>query len=103
MIRVPEIKLSLEEDEKIQVGDFLQDKALEEIGRTYPGYKPGVFMTDFRKCLPDYFTDTLKKELVKFDKNIKGFADPDAIMTGVETRSSSPIRIQRDDDFQSNI
>ena len=86
-----------------KVGDFLQDKSSEEIGQINPSYKPGVFMTDLRKCLPDYVTETLKKALVEFDKNIKGFANPDAIMTGVESRSSSPIRIQRDDEFQSNI
>lgn len=60
-------------------------------------------MTDLRKCLPDYVTDTLKRALVEFDKNIKGFANPDAIITGVETRSSSPIRIKRDESLQSNI
>lgn len=86
-----------------KVGDFLQDKSSEEIGQVNPSYKPGVCMTDLRMCLPDYVIDTLKKAIVEFDKNIKGFADPDAIMTGVETRSSSPIRIQRDDEFQSNI
>ena len=60
-------------------------------------------MTDLRLCLPDYVTDTLKEALLFFDRKIKGFADDDAIMTGVETRSSSPIRIQRDESLQSNI
>ena len=87
-----------------RVGDFLNDKVSEEIGEINPSYKPGVFMTDLRKCLPDYVTETLKRAIVEFDKNIKGFANPDAIMTGVETRSSSPIRIQRNSDsLQSNI
>ena len=86
-----------------KVGDFLQDKSSEEIGKINPSYKPGVFMSDLRKCLPDYVADTLKMALVEFDKKLKGFANPDAIMTGVETRSSSPIRIKRDDGFRSNI
>lgn len=61
-------------------------------------------MTDLRECLPKYVTDTLKLAIVTFDKKISGFAHPDAIMTGVETRSSSPIRILRDEKtLESNI
>jgi hypothetical protein len=60
-------------------------------------------MTDLELCLPDYVIDTLKEALRLFDRKIKGFANPSSIMTGVETRSSSPIRIQRDDSLQSNI
>lgn len=86
-----------------KVGDFLADIPSEEIGTINPTYNPGVKMGDLRKCLPDYVIDTLKMALVDFNKKIKGFANPDAIMTGVETRSSSPIRIPRDETFQSNI
>lgn len=86
-----------------RVGDFLNDRPslnTKEIGSSY---RPAVNMTDLRLCLPDYVTDTLKEALILFDKKIKGFAADDAVMTGVETRSSSPIRIQRDDSLQSNI
>nr|WP_300003518.1 hypothetical protein [Tissierella sp.] len=86
-----------------RVGDFLEDKSSSSLGEIAKTYNPGVVMTDLRECLPDYVTDTLKLALVDFDKKIKGFADPDAIMTGVETRSSSPIRIQRGETLQSNI
>mgnify|MGYP000846022069 FL=1 len=86
-----------------KVGDFLNDVPSENIGEINPSYKPGVTMTDLRLCLPDYVIDTIKKALVLFDTKIKGFADPNAVMTGVETRSSSPIRIQRDESMQSNI
>ncbi len=86
-----------------KVGDFLNDIPSEEIGSINPTYNPGVTMTDLRKCLPEYVSDTLKMALLAFDKNINGFANPDAIMTGVETRSSSPIRIPRDETLQSNI
>jgi len=86
-----------------RVGDFLKDKASENIGKVKPSYTPGVRMTDLRRCLPEYVTDTLKLAIVEFDRKLKGFADPDAIMTGIETRSSSPIRILRDKGYQSNI
>jgi len=86
-----------------RVGDFLNSRPSKNIGEIRPTYTPGINMTDLRLCLPDYVTDTIAKALVFFDSKIKGFADPDAIMTGVETRSSSPIRIKRDENLQSNI
>ena len=86
-----------------RVGDFMAGRPSLEIGKIVPSYTPGVTMTDLRLCLPSYVTDTLKEALILFDKKINGFANPDIIMTGVETRSSSPIRIQRDETFQSNI
>lgn len=86
-----------------RVGDFLLDRPSKEIGFINSTYNPGITMGDLTKCLPDYVTDTLKLALIDFDRKIKGFANPDAIMTGVETRSSSPIRIPRDETFQSNI
>ena len=86
-----------------KVGDFLKDKPSDSIGDVRPTYNLGVTMTDLRECLPKYVTDTLKMAILAFDKKIKGFAYEDAIMTGVETRSSSPIRIVRDESFQSNI
>lgn len=86
-----------------KVGDFLVDKPSKQLGEYKATYNPGIEMTDLRLCLPDYVTDTLKQALLLFDNKIKGFASPDAIMTGVETRSSSPIRIQRDELLQTNI
>ena len=86
-----------------RVEDFLKDRASQVIGSIEKTYNPGVKMTDLRECLPDYVTDTLKMAILEFDKKIRGFNNPDAIMTGVETRSSSPIRIQRDEILQSNI
>lgn len=85
------------------VGDFLADKPTTNIGSINPSYNPGVKAGDLKQCLPDYVIDTLKLALLDFDKKIKGFANPEAIMTGVETRSSSPIRIPRDETLQSNI
>lgn len=87
-----------------KVGDFLKDRPSDNIGEVKPTYNLGVTMTDLRECLPKYVTDTLKLAIVTFDKKISGFAHPDAIMTGVETRSSSPIRILRDEKtLESNI
>ncbi len=86
-----------------RVGDFLKDRPSENMGDINATYTPGVNMTDLRTCLPDYVTDTLKLALVDFDRKIKGFASEDAVMTGVESRSSSPIRILRDENLQSNI
>ena len=86
-----------------KVGDFLKDRPSDAIGDVRPTYNLGVTMTDLRGCLPKYVTDTLKMAIIAFDRKIKGFAYADAIMTGVETRSSSPIRIVRDENFESNI
>lgn len=86
-----------------RVEDFLADRPSLEIGSVEKTYNPGVKMTDLRLCLPEYVTDTLKMAIKDFDKKIKGFNNPDSIMTGVETRSSSPIRIERSQTFQANI
>lgn len=85
------------------IGDFLKDKISAGWGAIKPTYKPGVTFARLQDCLPDYVIETLKEAIVYFDKKIKGFAIPDGILTGVETRSSSPVRINRDENFQSNI
>lgn len=85
------------------VGDFLNDRVSTKFGKVEPTYKPGVVFADLRDCLPSYVVETIKEAILYFDKKIRGFKDYEAIMTGVETRSSSPIRIKRDDSFQSNI
>ena len=66
-----------------------------------PSYTPGVHWTDLATCLPDYVIATIREALPAFDKQIKGFAMNDAVLTGVETRTSAPIRITRGDDCQS--
>jgi uncharacterized protein len=66
-----------------------------------PTYRPGVKKGDLRQCLPDFVTATLAKALPEFGRKIKGFADDGVIMTGVETRTSAPVRIRRDNHFQS--
>lgn len=86
-----------------KVGDFLLNKSSLGVEKINSTYLPGVKMTNVSNCLPDYVVETLKKAIVLFDKKINGFADYDSIITGVETRSSSPIRIKRCENYQSNI
>ncbi len=83
--------------------DFLSDRPSSKLGGVRPSYKPGVTLARLRDCLPHYVTETLKEAIVYFDTKIKGFALPDGILTGVETRSSSPVRIIRDENHLSNI
>ncbi|MBR3722060.1 MAG: FAD-binding protein [Selenomonadaceae bacterium] len=77
------------------VGDFLTGKSGSKIFFTTPTYKPGVKAADFRKILPNFVTEPLKRGLIAFDKKINGFAKNDVLLTGVETRSSAPLRIIR--------
>lgn len=85
------------------VGDFLVGQDSLKIGRIKPTYRPGVAMASLDKCLPDFVISSLRKAIPLLDRKIKGFADPEAILTGVETRSSSPVRVCRNDKFESNI
>lgn len=78
------------------VGNFLDSEKENIIGKVKPSYKPGVKMVDLRECLPKFVADALSEGLINLDKKLHGFADDDAIMTGIETRSSSPVRINRD-------
>jgi uncharacterized FAD-dependent dehydrogenase len=84
-----------------RVGDFLAGRASTQPGAVLPSYTPGVKMTDLARCLPDYVVAALRESLPAFAREIAGFAMNDALLTGVETRTSSPIRITRDDEFQS--
>ena len=86
-----------------RVGDFLNNAKTEKIGEIKPSYKPGVTLSNLNEILPDFVSKTLKEGIVYFDSKLKGFATPDAIMTGVETRSSSPLKIVRNENFESNI
>jgi uncharacterized FAD-dependent dehydrogenase len=84
-----------------RAGDFLDGRASTGLGSVIPSYKPGVRMTDLRACLPDYAIDAIREAIPLFDRRIPGFAMADAVLTGVETRTSSPLRITRGRDFQS--
>ena len=84
-----------------RVGDFLAGRTSTELGAVLPSYTPGVRMTDLALCLPDYVVAALRESLPAFGREIAGFAMDDALLTGVETRTSSPIRITRDESFQS--
>jgi len=83
------------------VGDFLAGRPSTSLGDVLPSYKPGVTSTDLALCLPDFAVAAMREALLAFDQQLPGFARPDAVMTGVETRTSSPIRIPRGFDFQS--
>jgi hypothetical protein len=84
-----------------RVGDFLAGRASTELGEVVPSYKPGVTPTDLSSCLPEFAITAIREALSAFGRQIKGFDMDDAVLTGVETRTSSPIRIGRGDDFQS--
>ena len=84
-----------------RVGDFLAGRPSSALGQVDPSYQPGVHMTDLSTCAPAYVIDALREAIPAFDKQIRGFAMADAVLTGVESRTSSPIRIKRGDDFQS--
>ena len=84
-----------------RVGDFLALRGSTSLGKVVPSYKPGVRLTDLATCLPDFAVAAIREALPAFDRQIKGFALHDAMLTGVETRTSSPIRIRRDNTYQS--
>ena len=83
------------------VGDFLDKKVSTEIGEVKPSYARGVKGVDFNQILPSYVSDGLKRGILDFDNKLSGFARRDAVLTGVETRSSSPVRILRDENLES--
>ena len=86
-----------------RIGDFLEGRPSEGCGAVKPTYQPGVTWTNLDQTLPDYVTDTLRGALPLMDRKLRGFADSDGVLTGVETRSSSPVRILRDETYQSAI
>jgi hypothetical protein len=83
------------------VGDFIAGKPSSQLGDVLPSYKPGVQLGDLHTALPGYAIEALREALPAFGRKIKGFDRHDAVLTGVETRTSSPLRITRGDDFQS--
>ncbi len=84
-----------------RLGDFLAGRPSKQLGAVIPSYQPGVQLCDLSATLPEYAITAIREALPAFDRQIKGFALPDAVLTGVETRTSSPLRITRGDDFQS--
>ena len=84
-----------------RVGDLLAGRASTGPGSVIPSYTPGVTWTDLSTALPDYAIAAIREAIPAFDKTLKGFAMDDAVLTAVETRTSSPIRITRDENFES--
>ncbi|MCC7389462.1 MAG: hypothetical protein IT431_11905 [Phycisphaerales bacterium] len=84
-----------------RVGDFLARRPSASLGSVVPSYTPGVVPTDLAPCLPDYAIDAIREAIPIFARQIRGYDMPDAILTGVETRTSSPIRLKRDETLQS--
>ena len=84
------------------VGDFVAGQSSSAFGDVHPSYKPGVHLTDLAHALPDYAIEAIREAMPAFDRKLKGFGRHDAIFTGVETRTSSPVRVRRNDDnYQS--
>ena len=86
-----------------RVEDFLQDKKSTFIGKIEPTYLPGVTLSNLNDILPEFVCSTLKEGILYFNNKLEGFANPDSILTGVETRSSSPVKIVRNESLVSNI
>lgn len=85
------------------LADFMKNRVSVRLGEVQPSYLPGVKLTDLSLCLPDFVTETLRGAVPMLDGRLHGFAAADAVMTGIETRSSSPVRILRGEDFQSSV
>lgn len=85
-----------------KVGDLLAGRASSgEFGAVVPSYQPGVTLTDLSACLPDFVLDAVREALPVFGRQIKGYDHPDVVLTGVEARTSSPVRFTRGRDLQS--
>jgi uncharacterized FAD-dependent dehydrogenase len=85
------------------VGDFIRGKPSSEFGEVEPSYKPGVKLGDLAPSLPDYVIEAIREALPAFGKQIRGFDRADAVLTGIETRTSSPVRIKRDNESLQSI
>jgi uncharacterized FAD-dependent dehydrogenase len=85
------------------VGDFLQDKVSAGFGEVKPTYAAGTAFADLREVLGEPIANSLKKGILDMDRRLRGFACADAVLTGVESRTSSPVRIERDEAGESNI
>jgi len=83
------------------VGDFMKDRISTKLGSVTPSYTAGYEFKDLKKCLPEYVIEALKEGILHFDKKIKGYAMDDAVLTGIETRTSAPVRINRNATLES--
>jgi uncharacterized FAD-dependent dehydrogenase len=83
------------------VGDFIKDRISTKLGEVTPSYTAGYEFRELKKCLPDYVVEALKEGITNFDKKIKGYAREDAVLTGIETRTSAPVRLNRNDTLES--
>ena len=86
-----------------KVGDFIKNIKTTDIGKVKPTYKPGVTMSNLNEILPEFVSETLKEAIPELDKKLKGFGENDALLTGVETRSSSPVQITRNKETLNSI
>lgn len=84
-----------------RVGDFLNNVSSENLGKVEPSFKPGIKLTNLADALPDFCIEAIREAIPAFNRKIKGFALEDALLTGVETRTSAPINIKRDEHYQS--
>ena len=84
-----------------KLGDFLSGTVSTEFGAVIPSYQPGVHLTDLARCLPDYVIEAIREALPVFGRQLPGYDHPDVVLTGVETRTSAPVRITRGKDLQS--
>lgn len=84
-----------------KIGDFLKGRDPSELGDVEPSFTPGIKLTDLSKALPAFAIEAIREAIPAFDRKIKGFASEDGLLTGVETRTSSPVCIKRGKDFQS--
>jgi hypothetical protein len=85
------------------VGDFLRGQASTTLGEVTPSYTPGVKLGDLSTALPGYAIEAIREALPAFGRQIRGFDRADAVLTGVETRTSSPVRITRDDETLQSL
>ena len=86
-----------------RVEDFLARRPSTGPGKVLPSYRPGVIWTDLHRCLPPFVADTIAGALPLLGQKLQGYDDPDAVLTAVESRSSSPVRIPRDESYQSSL
>lgn len=83
------------------LNDFFNNKSTTQFGSVTPSYKPHAIPSDLNACLPSVITNALKAGLKEYDRKLSGFAMPDAVLTGVETRTSAPVRLPRGEDCQA--
>ena len=83
------------------VGDFMKDRPSTKLGKVTPSYTGGYEFKELKNCLPEYVIEALKEGIMNFDNKIKGYGREDAVLTGIETRTSAPVRLHRDKNLES--